>query len=122
MPPKRSKIMHIDTVALFDRLIPHAQASAELKEPAFLWTGADYIKSRGCGPDRDHLQVVWQVLLEIAGCATNGYPNHSELRQVWIELDVRCGISQVKCSSLRFSTANDARDMWRLMLKHCMQI
>ena len=114
---KRACTMKLDHRETVERLTPLAKK----RNLSWRWDGSDYPKKRGCTGDVDHLSLVCEPLKLIALGAPNGMPDQVSLRGILIELDTKYNVLELEDESTRFSKANEAADMWRIMSKHAME-
>ena len=115
---KRARPMKLNLSAVITLLKPLAKKRTE----KFRWDASDYSKKRGCSGDVEHLALVADILLILARAAPNGYPCHIDMRAILIKLDVDHNIFGLDDDSRRFTEANTAADVWRVMLKHCLAL
>jgi len=109
----RPKVIQVEEVALAARWRPLAQ----LKVIPFAWDGSMYAKPcRNQGVDREGLVAHSTALQPLLEFAPPGFPSHSSLKNVFLELNKDFKILDCP-EKFAHKCAASAADIWRIMCK-----
>ena len=118
---KRSNQMKFDTKQMAEELQPFAKLRPE--ELKFKFDGSHYAKpTRSLGPDLQGMEDGSDVLHILARYARNGYPAVSDMIEVWNDLDRKYKFIPPKDGTAHEDRLYKVVDLWRVQLRHAVEI
>ena len=115
----RARTDKFDGAALAEAL----KKFARLKDLEWDWEIRRYSKTRRSqAPDRRGLEVYSPLLQVILSFSPSGFPNHTILRDVWLELEDQYGVRDKSCTLRLADWANLSADAVRRATKHVVDL